>query len=338
MKKNYIFLALIVVVIAFGVMYLFHKKSEPLGDSLQPVRVGYVGHSLNYSPAMVAEEAGYFKEQNIALTPFKSSSETRLALATGKIDVAFLSFADTVVAISSGAPFVFVAPVTRASTVVFVRPGSFTTIQDLTGKKILGANGTSRFEFLHGAAEEGLKEGDFDFLDIDSDYAEIALLQKKTVDAVPTSRYKDASFIKAGAIPLPQWDEKYGKTFNPHTYLVANTAYLASHPQGVESVLHALIAADQMIQSKPQDAAELVQRHIALITGDATYTSDDVLRGWRESIQPVLWSDPGELAAIVDFLYETKQIKNKLSLDTVFDLRFQDTLQEAQAKVYARTR
>ncbi|MFA6353580.1 MAG: ABC transporter substrate-binding protein [Candidatus Paceibacterota bacterium] len=328
-----IFLALCFIFFLYITFEQEFKKDEFL-------KIGYAGHSLNYGSVMVAYEGDFFNKHGVStkLVSFKSGSEIGLALATGKIDVALLSISSALITIDAGAPIKIIGPTARASTVVFVRPNdSIQSFSDLRGKKIEGGGtGTSKLEFLRAASKEGLKESDFTFVDVDKDYKEIALLQKKIIDAIPTSKYNADSLIKAGAIPLKEWEEKrYDRVFNAHTYMVVNTKYAQNHEAEIEKVIDSIIDAQSFIAKDPQNAAPLVVRNIQNATdGVANFTTSQVLENWQKSIRYIVWSDPNEVIDIVNFLRASKGIKNTLTLDQIFDLHFLSKLEKMQKIIY----
>lgn len=316
---------------------LGHSYFKQSHDFSGEIRIGYTGHSINYGSVMVAAEKGLFENNGVVaeLIAFKSGSQGRLALATGKIDAAFLSIPETLMAIDAGVPIKMVAPIARASTGLFVRPNDARTFADLAGKRIVGDAGTSRLEFIREAEREGFGPDQFTFIEMDSDYREMALLQQESVDAIPTSKYKKDNLIKAGAVLHEEWESKgHGGVFNPHTYLVVGEDFLAANPDTIGKVIDAIIEAQYVITAQPEEASVLVSRHIETITGGvAEYGASQIEAIWRDAIKVVAWIDPGEILEIADYLYNRGEVRNPMSLDQIFNFSFKDKLEKAQMEL-----
>jgi len=335
MKKRKLLIVATVIIITCIVVIIALGKSQETST----LRIGYSSQSLNYSSVMVAEEAGFFKEHgaDVELVPFASGTHTRLALSTGNIDAAFLNVADFLVAIGAGAPVKIIAPIAQTTTLVFVRPNDgIETFEDLRGKKILGQVNTSRYNLIHALAQEGITDPDLTFLDIDSEYRTVALMQQKVFDAVPTSRHNESSWIKAGAVILREWDEKgYSNKFNPHMYIGVNTDYFPENKAQVERALDAIVDAQKYILHDPQVAAELVRNHIDVATdGISDLTIPYILNTWTVGTRGIVWSDPQEVVEIANFLYTLGELKNSLSIDQIFDFQFREKLERYQETFY----
>ena len=80
-------------------------KTDTSKQSLTPVTLNEVAHSIFYAPMYVAIENGYFKEQGIDLTLVTGfgADKTMTALLSGEADIGFMGPETTVYAYNQGA-------------------------------------------------------------------------------------------------------------------------------------------------------------------------------------------------------------------------------------------
>lgn len=338
MNKYKILLAIIfLLVIILATVIYKRSKEEPQTDIL--LKVAYNVQSLNYGTVMVAYENGLFDKYDLSveLLPLKSGKEIRLAIASGRADIALTNAVNFLVLIDLGAPVKMLFPCTLSNIVVFVRPdGKIQKLDDLKGKKVYGTLGQSEFVFIRVLKEHGISESDFEFVDVDKDYRGIALLQQKIIDAIPTSIYNEGPLEKLGAIRLKQWEEEgYSREVWPITFIGANTNYLNSYSDRVETFIDVMIETQKFIVNNQEEAAELISKHINEGTvGVANFSPDRVLESWEKGVKYTMWFDTDPLVDMAEFIFKGGQIKTNITLEQMFDFRFIEKIKFAQEEIY----
>ena len=340
-NKRSMFVLLVIGICGAAIfsVVLNKKKTVNINKENNVVRIGYNIQSLNYSSVILAAEADLYKKNGLTvqLVPFSSGKDNRMALATGKTDVAFFNIVDAVILIDAGVPVKVVAPVNKVATTVFVRPdGKLQTLKDLKGKKIIAAAGASEYALRRAFDKEKLGDPNFEQVDVEKSFKEMALMTQKVVDVIPTSRSGSESYVKAGAVVLPEWKQKgYDDEFLPHMYMMVQAQFLKDRPDLIEKVVDTIIDAQKMMQSSETEAAQFVAKHMDKESNGAVkFTVEQIKESWHKDIKNVLWTNFDEVLGIQNFLYETKQIKNQLTLDKIIDFRFANKLGQAQKELY----
>ncbi|MFH1456564.1 MAG: ABC transporter substrate-binding protein [Patescibacteria group bacterium] len=339
MKKVKLFLIIIIIVIIAIMVLLYVEKKNEL-QMIQPLRIGYQSQGITSGPIMVAYDKGFFNKAGlqVEMIPLKSGNEIRQAIALNRIDVAFTTPTNVFMVAAIGAPVKIIAHSASVEYILYVRPdGEIKTFSDLKGKKIFGGGvGNSEVVLTFALNKEGIKSTDFEFVDAEKDYRELALVQHKIIDVIPCSRYNKGFLEKAGAIPHQEWEEKgYGDELWPISVVAVNTDYLKENNQLIESFLNVLIEAQEYITMNKNESAELIAKHINTMTGNVKkFSAKEIQDVWQDGVEYVLWYEQDKLIDMSKFVVDTGMIETKIPLETIFDLTFEEKLKFAQDKIY----
>ena len=333
----FIFFGFCIVITAFFVFKSFFNKSTNNVD----IRVGYDIESINNVPIIIAHERGLFNKHGLVvnLIPLKSGKEIAQTLAIGGIDIGSAGVTNFFIPISKGAPVKIIAPTTMSPTYVYVRPDShIETLGDLAGKTIASSRGeSSNFVLQYVLKRENIDVSSITFLDIEDTYRPIALMEKKIVDAVVVSGGKESLYKKVGAVILKEWETKgyINKTF-PRIVIAVNADFVSKNPKKVEKFIDAFIESQRFVNSNPKESAQLVSQYINLGTnGTVNFSPDEIQESWRgDLVQYLLWYDPSVFVDLAKISKEIGDIENVITLEQIFDLRFEQKLKAAQIEIY----
>jgi NitT/TauT family transport system substrate-binding protein len=197
----------------------------------QPTNIvaGMVAHGPPQWPQYVAEELGWFKEDNIDLQLVAAGSGGVAEVAAGSLDMAHSGYPDFARAALHDAPVRIVLSDFVGSPYAVFAKKTITKIADLKGKLISigGPNDITLIYIKPFLASAGLKTSDADFVYAKAAGDRFAALASGAVDAAilnpPT--YFDA--IAAGLTDLG--DTKPYAEGIPFTVWGANTAWAAAH-------------------------------------------------------------------------------------------------------------
>lgn len=341
MKRTKIFLGKFFIIV-LSILLINHcniLKDEKNNHDVN-IRISYNPESVNYGPIIVAYEKGFFNRSgyNIELIPVKSGREVRQGLAANHLDIGIASPTDFFSLIAAGAPVRIVAPLTITNTLVFVRPDNrIMTFQDFKGKKVQGGRGSApEFVFRRALKKEGVDISDIEFIHIEDIYSGVALMTSKVVDVIPISLYEMIDLQKYGAVVHREWVEKgYSNEYWLNKVIGANIEFLLKNPGAMEIVIEAIIDAQKFIVTNREESAKIIAQHIKHGTqGVKNFLPDDIIKIWGKGVSYTLWYEPNMLLEISQILVEIGMIKKELSLDEVYDSRFETKLKSAHLEVY----
>lgn len=320
---------------------VFYAARTGKNEQLNKIRIGYNTESLGNVSVIVAYEKKYFEKYGISpeMVPLKGGKEVRQALAAGQIDVGFGGFTNFMTAMSIGAPMKFIAASASSPSYIFVRPGeNINNFQDLYGKTICaGAAGINDIIFRIVMEKEGKSIEKMNFIDIGREFQVAALMEKKVIDAAIVSDQDTEMFLKAGAVVLPEWENKgYAKFAEPRNSIVVNTDFLDKNEKIVENFLDACADSHRLISSNPEEAAQLLADHIKKGSGGAIEHSPAVIVGkWKnKDTLNMIWQDPAITMELAKKSKDMGLIDKELAVNDVYDLRFENKLKAIQSEIY----
>lgn len=153
-----------------------------------PLKIGLVTW-LGYGPFYIAQEKGFFKENNVEvqLEKIEGDVERRAAIASGNLDAIALTLDSMIVLRSNGIPLKTVMAIDTSNGgdgIVAVQ--SIASIQDLKGHQIAFPTGLPSHFFLYSVLKEnGMKMSDIKPVVMDADQAGAAFASGK-IDAAVT--------------------------------------------------------------------------------------------------------------------------------------------------------
>ncbi|MFA5000402.1 MAG: ABC transporter substrate-binding protein [Patescibacteria group bacterium] len=338
---NKVILCVGFVAVMVGSYFIFFKTPHKTNSNLIPVRVGYNTESVTNASIIIAYEKGYFQAHGLdpQMVPLKSGREVMLALAAGQVDLGIGSFTNFMTAMVKGVPIRIIAASASSPSFVLIRPNEgFNNLADFYGKNILvNASGINDLFFRSVMNRENIDVQKINFVDIERAYQVIALMDKRTVDAVVVSAQDTEKLLEAGAVVLPNWEEKgYDKEFLPRNSIVVNTEFLNQHEPETAAFLEALIDAHYLIHNTAPEAARLLSNHIKESSGGAVIRSpEEIVSQWdNKEVINMIWQDPSITMNLASKAKEIGAVDQEPTLQDIYDLRFMDKLVIAQKKIY----
>lgn len=345
MRKTLFVIILIALVAAIG--YHFYqtknKSNKENGSTVSQIRIAYNAESVSNAPIIIAYEKQYFQKHHLdpQMIPLKSGKETTQAMSAGQADIGIGGIANFVPAMAKGAPIRFFAASASSPSFIFVRPNeNMNGFSDLYGKTIsVTSNGINDLIFRIVMSQEDIDTAKIKYADIERAYNVVALMEKKAVDAAIVSEQDTEMFIKAGAVLLPEWGEKgYDKQAMPRNSLAIHLDFLSQNEEAAKNFLEAIIDAHRLIKNNPQEAAETLAKHIGeKSSGAVNHSPEKIVEQWKnDEITNVIWQNPDITMALVKKTRELGTIDRDLSVQEVFDLKFEKKLNAAQQEIYGR--
>lgn len=337
--------AVIVILLVFaGTFFLVKKdktsKTEKSGDV---IRIGYNAESPTNASVIIAYEKKYFEKYGLKpeMTALKSGKEVVQAMVADQVDVGLGGLTNFMPAMVKGAPLKFIAASASSPSYVFIRPNEdINKISDLYGRNVsLSLKGINELMFKSALEKEGLDAGKINYLEIERAYNVAALMEKKAADAAVVSDNDTEAFKKAGAVLLPEWQSKgYDKKALPRNSIAAREEFLNQHDNVVEKFLLACADAHLLIKKSPEEAAEIVAKHIKEKSdGAVTHDPDKLAEQWKgKIIENMIWQDPEITMALAEKAEEIGIVEKGLTLEQTFDLRFAEKLEAIQNDIYGQ--
>ena len=335
MKKR-IFVVISVMVLFVLTLAIFKIVTQK-EDAI--LNVGYSIESLDHAPIMIIADINLSDKYGIKvnLIPLKGGKEVREALALGKIDFGLGGVGHFLIPIAKGAPVKIISFLTESPTQIFVRPDkTVTKFSDISGKNVASRiGGSSYLIFRFILKKEGIDTNTINFLDIDKTITPIALMNKKIVDLALAGDGEEPLYYKAGAVLFEDWVNKgYANEPFPKSVIAVNTDFSEKNVDDVSNFILAIIDAEKYIKEHPNDAAEIIAKHIKKgSAGAVDYSPEDIINSWRVT-KYVLWKDPNVLVEFSKLSKELGNTPKELSKEQIFDLRFEEVLKNGQAEIY----
>jgi len=341
MKKIYLLVGLVVL---FIIGLFFFQKSKNIDSNLIPIRIGYSVDSVSNVSVIVAYEKGYFQHHGIfpQMIALKSGSEVMQALAAGQIDLGTGSFTNFMQAIAKEAPIRVIAASASSPSFIFIRPNeNLNKLTDLSGKTILvNPSGINGLFFQAVMKKEEIDLSKMELVNFEKAYQVIALMDKKVVDAVVVSEQDAEVLIKAGAVLLSEWETKgYTEKFLPRNSIVINTKFLDQQETIVENFLDAVVDAHRFIKTNSVEAANILSKHIKDGSDGAVIRlPEEIVQQWKnKEVINMIWQDPDITMELVRKATEIGLLEKELTLQKIFDLRFENKLKVVQKEIYGET-
>lgn len=212
------------------------RSGGPQGKG--PLKIGLVTW-LGYGPFYIAQEKGFFKENNVEvqLEKIEGDVERRAAIASGNLDAIALTLDSMIVLRSNGIPLKTVMAIDASNGgdgIVAVQ--SINSVEDLKGHEIAFPSGLPSHFFLYSVLKEhGMKMSDIRPIVMDADQAGAAFASGK-IDA---------------AVTWEPWLSKAREVGRGHVLADSRT-----HPGEIEDVL---FMREDVISKRSQEIEGLVK-------------------------------------------------------------------------------
>ncbi len=328
-ERNIILLFIFIIIIALLIIFLLSREKE----SYDLV----IGYSSSQVPLIIAKEKGYFQEYgiNVEFVLFESSKYARIALSTGKADIVGGGTTSYFDPISKGVNLKVIAPITVATPQLYVRPNELHTFQDLNNKRYgIKIDGSDAY-----VLREILKENNLDlnitYIDVDNSYKVLALMDKNLVDFVSAKETENIMFTSSGAVLLDEFqDKEYTKKRYLVSSIIVNGFYLEENSKNIDVFIDVYIKSQKFIKENPIEASQILVNELNKDAVDAkVYTLQDGLDVINAN-NSVLWINPKELEGLIISARELGLIDTNITLDDVYDNRYEEKLRKAQEEIY----
>ncbi|HZV65655.1 MAG TPA: ABC transporter substrate-binding protein [Telluria sp.] len=305
-----------------------------------PLRVG-VSSASSDIVFYVADKKGYFKQEGLSVTftPFDSAAKMVAPLGAGQLDIGGGSpSAGLYNAVERGIDIKIVAD--KGSTPAgygfqpllvradLVASGRYKTLKDLKGMKIAGsAPGSASTSTLNEALKSaGLKTGDVErvFMAFPQ---HVAALQNKAVDAAMTTEPSATRAVQSGAAVRVLGDDVIYPN-HQLAVLLYGGAFIKDKPDAAKRFMRAYLRAARDYNDGLKDGKIAGPNADEIIAILVEYTNIKDPKVYR-AITPQGTSPDGtinvaSLKTDLAFFKEQGQVKGKVTVDQVLDLRFAD--------------
>jgi len=288
---------------------------------------------------MIAKEKNYFKDYglNAEFIPIDSSKYGRIAISSGQLDIVSGGATNYFDPISKGIDLKVIAPFTADLYTIYVRPGDINTFSDLNNKR-LGARIDSGDSFiLRKIFEENNLDLNISYVDIDPNYRPLALMEKNIIDAASAKEIDKQTFNDIGAVLIPEFvNLGYDERRFVVSSIIVRGDYLREHPQNVDIFIDVYIKSQRYIKEHPEETSKILLAELNKnAMGAKIYTDKDVSYLISNN-NILLWSDPIFLEEYVRSAYKVGIIDKNLTLDDIYDNRYEEKLKKAQEEIYGQ--
>ncbi|NGQ96745.1 aliphatic sulfonate ABC transporter substrate-binding protein [Brevibacillus sp. SYP-B805] len=284
-----------------------------------------IGIQQSIWPILLAKEKGWFEEAyakvgaEVKWVEFQSGAPYFEAIASDRLDFGRVGNAPVIVGQAAGVPFkeIAVGSVGKKGDAILVQKNSpIRTLQDLRGKKIAVAKGSSGYNLLYQALQQaGLKPTDVEIIQLQPDEAQPAF-ETGGVDAWSVwEPYVSTQTIKNGAVVLAN-----GETLNSLNagFHVVRTKFAEEHPELVEIYLKVNEQALRWQKEHPDDAVEVYAK--------AKKLDPAIIRAVIANTEPANLPITPEVIEsqqkTADFLYQLGGIKKQIDVSQVVDNQY----------------
>jgi len=266
MKKYLVMLMATLMVFIFAACSNSNETSG--GESLIKVKVGYMPNYASLNSVVAGIKTDSFKEEGVEveLVEFADGPTIIAAMESGSIDVGYIGPGAHVLPIQGKADIIAFSHLGNADEVIGNEDKGVNTIQDLKGKTVAVASGTSSETILDlTLSEAGLSKEDIKVMDMDASAIVTAMISG-SVDAVATwSPNTNAIKKELGdkAIMLSN-NARYANEFPSIASWVVAPGYADENKDVVEKFLKGLFKGYDYRVDNADEVAKWVAKEIAL--------------------------------------------------------------------------
>jgi NitT/TauT family transport system substrate-binding protein len=234
------------------------------GGGRQPLKIGLVTW-LGYGPFYIAQEKGFFKENNVEvqLEKIEGDVERRAAIASGNLDGIALTLDTMIVLRSNNIPLktVMAIDASNGGDGIVVAEG-INRIEDLKGKEVAFPLGLPSHFFLYSVLKEhGMTISDIKPIYMDADQAGAAFAAGKLDAAVTWEPWLSrAREIGRGRV-LEDSKSFPGQIAD---VLFMREDVIAQRPQDIEGLIKAWYKAVDFVNSNPDEAKAIMGKAFGL--------------------------------------------------------------------------
>jgi len=229
---------------------------------LRTITLGLVSPNISTQlPIVVAQQAGYFKEEglNVHSVTIASGGTLMVAILTsGHADLVVSGVAAIMRAIDRGAPVTVVAGFQNKIDFALIGSKRVMQLEDLRGKTVgvTSAGSFSEFAVLEALKRRGfVRDKDYTLIAAGSTHLRIGALKGGKVDAIPLSSGERHTLEDEGYPLLLEVGKVVPEI--PLAVLVAGKQFAAKEPELVTRFIRALAKSMQLIKSNKERAIQL---------------------------------------------------------------------------------
>jgi NitT/TauT family transport system substrate-binding protein len=242
------------------------------------LRLGYFPN-ITHAPAVVGVEKGIFAEKlgsdvKLATKTFNAGPAAIEAVFSGALDAAYIGPNPTVNAFSKskGEAVRVVSGAASGGVALVVKP-EVTGVEQLRGKKIATPQlgNTQDVALRYWLKEKGLrttKEGGGDVQVVPQENAQT--VQTFASGAIAGAWVPEpfvSRLVNAGGKVLVDERDLWPDRRFVITNLIVSTRFLKAHPDVVKKLVEGQVAANEFVNTRPDEAQQVVSEHIGRITG-----------------------------------------------------------------------
>ncbi len=254
--------------------------SDSAGSGSGPValRLGYFPN-ITHAPAVVGVEKGIFAEKlgdgvKLETTTFNAGPSAVEAIFSGALDATYIGPNPTVNAHSKskGEAVRVISGAASGGVALVVKP-EITSWEQLRGKKIATPQlgNTQDVAIRHWLKEKGLrttKEGGGDVTIVPQENAQtIETFGSGAIDGAWVPEPFVSRLVNAGGKVLVDERDLWPDGKFVITNLIVSTKFLKAHPDVVQKLVEGQVAANEFVNTKPDEAHQAISDHIGKITG-----------------------------------------------------------------------
>ncbi|GAB3157344.1 aliphatic sulfonate ABC transporter substrate-binding protein [Micromonospora sonneratiae] len=304
------------------------------------LRLGYFPN-ITHAPAVVGVERGIFAEKlgsgvKLDTKTFNAGPAAIEAIFSGALDATYIGPNPTVNAHSKskGDAVRVVSGAASGGVALVVKP-NINSVEDLRGKKIATPQlgNTQDVAIRYWLKEKGLrttKEGGGDVQIVPQENAQtIETFGTGAIDGAWVPEPFVSRLVNAGGKVLVDERDLWPDKKFVITNLIVSTRFLKAHPDIVRKLVEGQVAANEFVNSRPDEAQQAISTHIGKITGKPLDLAL-IKQAW-----PTLefLNDPiaSSLKAGLDHAVAV-ELTQPVNLDGLYDLSYLNEVLKAQGK------
>jgi NitT/TauT family transport system substrate-binding protein len=285
--------------------------------SAEPVRAAYPSANVQFLPAFVSLEKGFYKRDGLdaELISVRNAVTAVQALIGNQIHFIF-SVGPQMPSIWEGSDIILLAQQVGRPTFSLIVTPDIQKVTDLKGKKIGVSFGGSTFAGTKALLELNKMnpEKDVQYVSIPGSSPKIAALQQGIIQAALLAPPADYIAVKSGFRRLVNLADVFKDT--SFTGLAATGKLIRENPQFVKRMVRAIVRGVYHTRDNPEDAIQAMVKHLRMEREAAL----DAYQLIKESLNPVPTEKGVELMAQWQAI--ALNIKPKRAPKEYMDLRF----------------
>ncbi|WP_431915634.1 ABC transporter substrate-binding protein [Micromonospora wenchangensis] len=248
------------------------------GSGPVTLRLGYFPN-ITHAPAVVGVEKKIFEDKlgdgvKLETKTFNAGPAAIEAIFSGALDATYIGPNPTVNAFSKskGEAVRVISGAASGGVALVVKPG-ITSVEQLRGKKIATPQlgNTQDVAIRYWLKEKGLKttkEGGGDVKIVPQENAQtVETFSSGSIDGAWVPEPFVSRLVNAGGKVLVDERDLWPDKRFVITNLIVSTKFLKAHPETVKKLVEGQVAANDFVNTKPDEAQQAISDHIGKITG-----------------------------------------------------------------------